>query len=446
MEENIKKYSNLAEIVKDYTKRDLFGHAGLFGDPEKNPRPFELFRKWILRVTRVDKNKIEHNSINAQKFAKFLRDTQEKDENNDLIRKIEQLHSSNIIEDRTPEKNTLLTFAKELDSLNLINDENNYLNNYRLALRSARFIEPTKEEIAKKEVSETDTKVSKVATEPKKSESGELKKEPSLSSESGVAGSGQSIGASGFSESKPEEETLNAKMETVNTETVTDKTVSDENIIDKKVPTTEEKIDTKPANKEIGEIKIPTETLFKPKSKKPLSTTSTDFIKEEETEFRESLSKSVFEADEKMPTTAVSVVLKRPIRKKVLRVKGTAMRSSIKDKGVRRVQELEPSHDSQRAQSGSNQNNQESEQFYDYQNEVARRAQLARIQQGGKKKNGFVGKFIKRGAVAAVLGGGTFLGLLVNSDDTTANAASFVATHSISAFDSIISLIHLFIK
>lgn len=440
MDANIEKYRGLSGIVKTYTKRELFGPTGLFGDPEKNPRPFELFRKWILKVTRVDKNQIAHNSINAQKFVKFLRDTQEKDENDDLIKKIEQLHTSNIIEDRTPEKNTLLIFAKELDSLNLINDENNYLNNYRIALRSARFIEPVKEEIAK---------ISKVAAEPKKSEAGELKKEPSLSPEGGTVDSGQSIRAAGFSENKPEEETLNAKIETVNTETVSDQTVTDKNIIDKKVPTNGEKIDTKPANKEIGEIKIPelaeipTETLFKPKSKKPLSTTSTDFIKEEETEFRESLSKSVFATNEERPS---AVVLRRPIRKKVLRVKGTEMRSSVKDKGVRRVQELQTSHDDQRAQSGSNQNNQESEQFYDYQNEVARRAQLARIQQGGKKKKGFVGKFIKRGAVAAVLGGGTFLGLLVNSDDTTANAASFITTHSISAFDSIISLIHLFIK
>ena len=428
MDANIEKYRGLSGIVKTYTKRELFGPTGLFGDPEKNPRPFELFRKWILKVTRVDKKQIAHNSINAQKFAKFLRDTQEKDENDDLIKKIEQLHTSNIIEDRTPEKNTLLTFAKELDSLNLNNDENNYLNNYRIALRSARFIEPVKEEIAK---------ISKVAAEPKKSEAGELKKEPSLSPESVTAGSGQSISASGFSESKPEEETLNAKIETVNTETVTDKTVSDENIIDKKVPTTDGKI---------GEIKIPelakipTETLFKPKSEK---STSTDFIKEEETEFRESLRKSVFATNEERPS---AVVLRRPIRKKVLRVKGTEMRSSVKDKGVRRVQELQTSHDNQRAQSGSNQNNQESEQFYDYQNEVARRAQLARMQQGGKKKKGFVGKLIKRGAVATALGGGAFLGLLVNSDDTTANAASFIATHSISTFDSIISLIHLFIK
>lgn len=437
MDANIEKYRGLSGIVKTYTKRELFGPTGLFGDPEKNPRPFELFRKWILKVTRVDKNQIAHNSINAQKFAKFLRDTQEKDENDDLIKKIEQLHASNIIEDRTPEKNTLLTFAKELDSLNLINDENNYLNNYRIALRSARFIEPVKEEIAK---------ISKVADEPKKSEAGELKKEPSLSPESVTAGSGQSIRAAGFSENKPEEETLNAKIETANTETITDENIADKNIIDKKVPTNGEEIDTKPANKEMGEIKIPelakipTETLFKPKSEK---STSTDFIKEEETEFRESLSKSVFATNEERPS---AVVLKRPIHKKVLRVKGTEMRSSVKDKGVRRVQELQTSHDDQRAQSRSNQNNQESEQFYDYQNEVARRAQLARMQQGGKKKKGFVGKLIKRGAVATALGGGAFLGLLVNSDDTTANAASFIATHSISTFDSIISLIHLFIK
>jgi hypothetical protein len=156
-----------------------------------------------------------------------------------------------------------------------------------------------------------------------------------------TAGSGQSIRAAGVSENKPEEEILNTKVETANTETITDENIADKNIIDKKVPTTGEEIDTKPANKEMGEIKIPelaeipTETLFKPKSKKPLSTTSTDFIKEEENELRESLSKSVFATNEERPS---AVVLRRPIRKKVLRVKGTEMRSSVKDKGVRRVQ------------------------------------------------------------------------------------------------------------
>lgn len=439
MDANIEKYRGLSEIVKNYVDRDLFGPMGLFGDPENNPRPFELFRKWLLKVTRVDKNQIEHNSINAQKFIKFLQDTQEKDENNELIKNIEALHADNVIEDRTPDKNTLLDFAKVINSLGIVSDEANFLNNYRVALRTARLLEPLKEESAKKEVSKTEANKPVISGIQKNNEV-KAKQETGSATERSI--SNESATAVGSSETQSGDEELKMKMETTTAE---ETTYENKDTEDKKepaiqkvqpvntiaTPTNAEKLEIKNTGIEGLEFeipkaepkKIPTETEFKEESKISEERGGTD---------------RVLETSEITTSYAFNRPISAPrIIRRVNGANGQVMRSAKSDRVLRRVEDTKNPQGAPQNKLARSQNEQEAQQSYDYQSESARRQQLAQSQQERPKKKGLAGKLIRRGAAAAVIGGGTFFGFIVNSGDTTANAATF---------KSIISFIHLFLK
>ncbi|MCX6734392.1 MAG: hypothetical protein NTZ25_00605 [Candidatus Peregrinibacteria bacterium] len=448
MDANIEKYRGLANVIKTNTKRDilLFGPTGIFGDPEKNPKPFELFRKWLLKITRIDKNQIGQDTITEQKFVDFLRTNQEKDENKELIRKIEELHTDNIIEDKSENKNILLKFAKALNYLGIINDpEESYLNNYRVAIRTARQLEPLKDQKAdKKEVSKTETKVpntSKVPTDSKKEEVKEGKgtESTSFGSTGSVSSGSTSTGESVNSASKEDEnEAVNIngiiKAKSTNTETT----------LANKEPTTDKK------EPEIEKIKPIIQPVNLAPNLAPLNDGKNE-IKIKKDKLEESKFESTnlkVEREQGGLIVTGDVVIERNIEqntpntpkgtRRISRITGSngqVMRSAKINKGPLRVEDTKNSQDAPENDYQSN----------SVGSETARRQQIIENQQEEPKKKGLVGKLVKRGAIG-VAAGGTFFGFVLNGEDSTADAATFIATHSISTFKSIISLIHLFIK
>jgi hypothetical protein len=195
MDKSLEKYRSLYILVKDETKKDLFGPAGFFGPLGTDHKALKIFADWIREKKKENGGVLTQNQINSHTFIAEL---EKKPENKDLVAKIKGLH---LIQTEQIQNNTLFRFAKVIKALGMVDQEGKSIGLYEEALKKIASMQPLQ---AQKTVEKVEPKTS---VKPAKSVKAEA---PVSATATGTTTSATPTGVISSSEVKPATATANA--------------------------------------------------------------------------------------------------------------------------------------------------------------------------------------------------------------------------------------------
>lgn len=469
MTEDKEKYRKLYSLINDSSKKEVFGHSGIFSSTiDGNHKVFQLFAEWIYQKKVENKKLPDHLIINSDNFISQLRTKGEKDE--DFKKTINDIYrlKGDKIKDIPPEENTLLQFAKALDEIGLfdnLDNLDNFSHLYNEALKILPTLPPIQEAKTSK-VSQPQIASANKASPISAGNSAAASSTPAgMASSKGADFSGSSGSASGVTSEgsiSSSEASLGIAAESsdsINISAESTESAKTTNQLAESIqsPPTQDLAQAQPQSARNFDQPLPDRVpagfnrkgSFEPKNEGKSLPGQTDEERE--------ISAAKFE--EPNANKTFSIIQGRP-GNRVLRMKGGRRKLHHLGKRNRpnRVKEKlnqanNAGQNSVRAQA-QNQQSQELEQQYNQQNQLAQQQmmmqrlqeeqQAAENQRRNKKKGSFASGLAKLAAAGTIAG--TSTALMGGSSDTSANAATFVANLSEKFLKPILTIIHFFLQ